>query len=44
MIDEFTNQIKTLQKYRKRIKIIPEGLKTIGSGIYIHRERETLIR
>ena len=33
-IDDLTYQIKTLQKYRNRIKIIPEGLKTIGSGMF----------
>ena len=39
-IDEFTNQIKTLQKYRNRIDIIPEGLETIGgSGIYTQKKR-----
>ena len=31
-IDEITKDIKLLQKYRNRIKIIPEGTKTIGSG------------
>ena len=38
-IDEFTHQIKTLQKYRNRIAIIPEGLETIGSGIYTQKKR-----
>ena len=38
-IDEFTHQIKTLQKYRNRIGIIPEGLETIGSGIYTQKKR-----
>ena len=43
-IDDLTYQIKTLQKYRNRIKIIPEGLKTIGSGmkgkgIYTQKKR-----
>ena len=33
-IDKFTNEIKLLQNYRKRIALIPEGLKTVGSGIY----------
>ena len=33
-IDDLSYQIKTLQKYRNRIKIIPEGLKTIGSGMF----------
>ena len=31
-IQELTKEIKLLQKYRKRIKIIPEGKKTIGTG------------
>ena len=31
-IDELTEDIKALQKYRNRIKIIPEGKKTIGKG------------
>ena len=38
-IDELTHQIKTLQKYRNRIAIIPEGLETIGSGIYTQKKR-----
>ena len=31
-IDEITKDIKLLQKYKDRIKIIPEGKKTIGTG------------
>ena len=31
-IDEITKDIKLIQKYRNRIKIIPEGTKTIGKG------------
>ena len=31
-IDELTKDIKLIQKYRGRIKIIPEGMKTIGTG------------
>ena len=31
-IDEITKDIKLIQKYRNRIKIIPEGKKTIGKG------------
>jgi len=31
-IDELTNEIKLIQKYRDRIKILPEGKKTIGTG------------
>ena len=31
-IDQLTSDIKLLQKYRNRIKIIPEGTKTIGKG------------
>ena len=38
-IDELTHQIKTIQKYRNRIAIIPEGLETMGSGIYTQKKR-----
>ena len=38
-INELTNEIKTIQKYRQRIAIIPEGLDTIGSGIYTQKKR-----
>ena len=31
-IDELTKEIKLLRKYKDRIKIIPEGKKTIGKG------------
>ena len=31
-IDELTKDIKLIQKYRNRIKMIPEGKKTIGTG------------
>ena len=31
-IDQITSDIKLLQKYRNRIKIIPEGEKTLGKG------------
>ena len=31
-INQLTNDIKTVQKYQTRIGLIPEGLKTIGSG------------
>ena len=31
-IDDFDKDIKLLQKYRNRIKIIPEGMKTVGKG------------
>ena len=31
-INQLANDIKTIQKYQKRISVIPEGLKTIGSG------------
>ena len=31
-INELANDIKTIQKYQKRIGLIPEGLQTIGSG------------
>ena len=32
-IEQLTNKIKTIQKYRNRISVIPEGLKTVGSGV-----------
>ena len=38
-IDELTNQIKLLQKYKNRIGLIPEGLKTVGEGIYTQKKR-----
>ena len=31
-IDKLTKDIKLIQKYRNRLKIIPEGKKTIGTG------------
>ena len=31
-IDDLDKDIKLLQKYRKRIQIFPEGLKTVGKG------------
>ena len=31
-INQLTNELKTIQKYQKRISVIPEGLQTIGSG------------
>ena len=31
-IEQLTNDLKTIQKYQKRISVIPEGLKTVGSG------------
>ena len=38
-IDELKNEIDTIQKYRKRIAVIPEGLETLGSGIYTQPKR-----
>ena len=38
-IDEITKDIKLIQKYRNRIKIIPEGKKTLGTGIYTQSKR-----
>ena len=32
-IEQLTNDIKTIQKYQKRISVIPEGLQTIGKGV-----------
>ena len=31
-IAQLANDLKTIQKYRNRISVIPEGLKTVGSG------------
>ena len=40
-IDVLRNKIKLLQKYRDRIKIIPEGLKTlVGKGITTQPKRK----
>ena len=36
-IEKLTNEIKSIQKYRKRISVIPEGLETLGSGIYTQK-------
>ena len=38
-INELSNDIKLLQKYRKRIGILSEGSKTIGQGIYTQKKR-----
>ena len=39
-IDMITKEIKTLQKYRERIIIIPEGLKTLsGEGLHTQPKR-----
>ena len=32
-IEQLTNDIKTIQKYQKRINVFPEGLQTIGKGV-----------
>jgi len=38
-IDDLTENIKLLQKYRQRINVIEEGAKTIGVGIYTQKKR-----
>ena len=38
-IDEFTKDIKLIQNYRQRLKLIPEGTKTLGEGIYTQKKR-----
>ena len=38
-INELTNDIKTIQKYRERIGLIPKDLKTIRKGIYTQPKR-----
>lgn len=40
-INELSNDIKLLQKYRKRMGILSEGFKTIGQGIYTQKKRNT---
>ena len=38
-IDILTKEIKILQKYKNRINVIPEGLKTVGKGLYTQKKR-----
>ena len=38
-INVLNKEIEPLRKYKKRIKIIPEGLKTVGSGVYTQKKR-----
>ena len=38
-IDILTKEIKILQKYKNRINLIPEGLKTVGEGLYTQKKR-----
>ena len=38
-IDILTKEIKILQKYKNRINLIPEGLKTVGKGLYTQKKR-----
>ena len=38
-IDILTKEIKILQKYKNRINWIPEGLKTVGEGLYTQKKR-----
>ena len=39
IIDELNAKIKLSQKYRNRRAVIPEGAKTIGTGIYTQQKR-----
>lgn len=39
MIEELDKEIELLQRYRDRMKLIKEGSKTIGQGIYTQRKR-----
>ena len=41
-INEITNEMESLYKYRNRISVIPEGLKTMGKGIYTKKKEECL--
>ena len=38
-ISDLSDEIKLLQKYKKRIDIIEEGAKTVGKGIYTQKKR-----
>ena len=38
-ISDLSDEIKLLQKYKKRINIIEEGAKTVGKGIYTQKKR-----
>ncbi|XP_068726604.1 uncharacterized protein [Montipora capricornis] len=38
-IDILTKEIKILQRYKNRINLIPEGLKTVGEGLYTQKKR-----
>ena len=38
-ISDLSDEIALLQKYRKRINIIEEGAKTVGTGIYTQKKR-----
>ena len=38
-ISDLSDEIKLLQKYKKRIDIIEEGAKTLGKGIYTQKKR-----
>ncbi|XP_068757468.1 uncharacterized protein [Montipora capricornis] len=38
-INVLTKEIKILQKYKNRINLIPEGLKTVGEGLYTQKKR-----
>ena len=38
-IDELSEEIGVLQKYKKRISFIEEGSKTLGDGIYTQKKR-----
>lgn len=39
MIEELDKEIELLQRYRDRMKLIKEGSKTIGQGIYTQKKR-----
>ena len=38
-ISDLSDEIALLQKYRKRINIIEEGAKTVGTGVYTQKKR-----
>ena len=38
-ISDLSDEIRLLQKYKKRIDIIEEGAKTVGTGIYTQKKR-----
>ena len=38
-IKKLDHEMDTLRKYRKRIRIIPEDMQTLGKGVYTQKKR-----